>query len=157
MTEQTIVEPVRVEVRVTVPPARAFDAFTREFSAWWPIDSHHIGEQDAVEVVIEPHAGGRWLEVAADGSTCVWGSVLVHEPPSRLVLGWQLDAEWDYDPDLLTEVEVRFEPDGDGTRVSLEHRLLDRFGARAAEVRGAVTSEGGWPGLLRRFAAHAGT
>ena len=40
------------------------------------------------------------------------------EPPNRLVLAWNiLEREGD-----LTEVEVQFHPEGDGTRVELEHR-----------------------------------
>jgi uncharacterized protein YndB with AHSA1/START domain len=154
MTEQTILEPVRTEIRVAAPPQRAFDAFTAEFEAWWPRDSHHIADQPAAELIIEPARDGRWFERAADGTECEWGRVLAWEPPGRLVLAWQLDADWRYDPDLVTEVELRFVPDGDGTRVELEHRNLERLGARAAEVRAAVSSDGGWPILLQRFADH---
>ena len=150
----TAVEPVRTEVRVAVPPARAFEAFTAEFSAWWPLDSHHIGAGDAAEGILEPRTGGRWYERGVDGSECEWGRVLAFEPPRRLLLQWSIDADWRYDPGLHTEVEVTFEPDGDGTRVRLEHRNLEAFADRAAEVRAAVGSDGGWPGLLERYAAH---
>jgi hypothetical protein len=34
--------------------------------------------------------------------------VLAWEPPGRLLLGWQLGAEWKYDPDFLTELELTF-------------------------------------------------
>jgi hypothetical protein len=37
--------------------------------------------------------------------------VVVWEPPSRLVLAWQISGEWAYDADLWTEVEVTFTPD----------------------------------------------
>ncbi|HYJ56953.1 MAG TPA: hypothetical protein VEX40_15825 [Mycobacterium sp.] len=44
-------------------------------------------------------------------------------------------------------------PDGPGrTRVDLEHRLLDRFGSNAEEMRATFESEAGWVGLLRRYA-----
>lgn len=141
-------------ITVDAPPERAFEVFTDGFATWWPLDSHHIGEKDAVTVVIEPRAGGRWFERAGDGSECEWGRVIAYEPPHRLVLGWQLDADYDYDPELLTEVEVRFHAEASGgTRVTLEHRDLDRFGERAAEVREAFGSENGWAGLLGMFAA----
>jgi uncharacterized protein YndB with AHSA1/START domain len=149
----TTIEPVRTQVRVNASPERAFEAFTAEFSAWWPLDSHHIGEADAAEGILEPRAGGRWYERGVDGSECDWGRVETFDPPSRLVLVWQLDADWRYDPGLQTEVEVTFTPDGDGTVVALEHRRLDAFGERAGEIRSAVGSEGGWPGLLQRYAA----
>ena len=61
-----------------------------------------------------------------------WGSVLAWEPHTRLVLSWDINADWQYDPELKTEIEVRFIADGtNGTRVELEHRRLDRYGAQA--------------------------
>jgi hypothetical protein len=72
---------------------------------------------------------------------------------ARLVLAWQIDAQWRFDPSLVTEVEIRFIPDGDGTRLELEHRNLERFGHQAEPVRAAFDGPGGWGGLLERFAA----
>ena len=54
--------------------------------------------------------------------------MLVWEPHARLVLYWQINADWQYDPTLKTEVEVRFISDGkNATRVELEHRCLDLY------------------------------
>ena len=154
MTTSTT-EPVRVAVRVNASPERAFEAFAVEFSAWWPLATHHIAEAEAAEAVIEPRAGGRWYERGTDGSECDWGRVLAYEPPTRLALDWQLDAQWAYDPDLHTRVEITFEADGDGTRVTLEHHDLDAFADAAGAVRSALESEGGWTGLMARYAAFA--
>jgi len=104
----------------------------------------------------EPRVGGRWYERGDDGSTCDWGRVLVWEPPSRLVLSWDVSADWQYDPELKTEIEIRFIAAGeDGTRVELEHRKLDRYGARREEMRRIFDSEGDWGRLLAMFAARA--
>ena len=79
--------------------------------------------------------------------------MLSWEPPSRLVLSGEIGADWQHDPNLQTEVEVRFIAEGkEGTRIALEHRHLDRFGARRDEMRGIFDSEGGWSGLLASFA-----
>jgi hypothetical protein len=52
-------------------------------------------------------------------------------------------------------VEVHFIADGkNGTRVELEHRRLDLYGARRDEMRGIFDSESGWSGVLASF-AHA--
>ena len=102
---------------------------------------------------MEPRVGGRWFERGEDGSECEWGRVLAWEPPARLVLAWQVDAQWRFDPDFITEVEVRFIPEGDATRVELEHRNIERFGAQAEATRSALDSPDGWSGLLERFAA----
>ncbi len=41
------------------------------------------------------------------------------EPPSRLLLDWQINCDFGYDPDLLTEVELSFTPAaGGGTLVT---------------------------------------
>jgi len=151
-TNRTIAPaPVRKSVRVAAPPARAFDVFTTGIGRWWP-KSHHIGPAELDMLVIEPRAGGRWYERDVDGSECECGKVLVWEPPSRLILAWQIDADWKFNPKLVTEVEVRFIPDGpDATRVELEHRDIERFGEGAEAMRESIDAEGGWSGLLQLF------
>jgi hypothetical protein len=42
-----------------------------------------------------------------------------------------------------------------GTRVELEHRKLDRYAARRAEMRRIFDTEGDWGRLLAMFAAAA--
>jgi uncharacterized protein YndB with AHSA1/START domain len=154
--EQATANSVRKSITVDVPQERAFEVFTSGFASWWPLDSHHIAAKDAETAVIEAHAGGRWYERAADGSECEWGTVIAFDPPERLVLGWQLDGDFKYDPDLVTEVEVSFIPDGySRTRVVLEHRDLDRFGDRRDAVIKAFDAPDGWGGLLDRFARAA--
>jgi uncharacterized protein YndB with AHSA1/START domain len=77
----------------------------------------------------------------------------VWKPNSRLVLSWDINADWQYDPNLKTEIEIRFNPDGaDHTRVELEHRHLDRYGARRDEMRRIYDTEGDWGKLLEMFA-----
>jgi uncharacterized protein YndB with AHSA1/START domain len=148
---------VRQEIRVQASAEHAFKVFTGGFATWWPLDSHHIAEQPAETAVLEPRVGGRWFERAADGSQCDWGSVLVWEPPHRLVLAWHIDERWAYDPDpeRAGEIEVRFVAEDETTTlVSLEHRGMERRGAAAeAAIREAISGPGGWPTLLERFAA----
>jgi uncharacterized protein YndB with AHSA1/START domain len=161
MTEQTIpgstdANSLRKVVSVKAPPEIAWRVFTEKMGTWWPLATHKIGKAKAVDAVIEPRVGGRWYERDDDGSTCDWGRVLAWEPPSRLVLSWQISADFQYDPNLKTEVEVRFITEGkDGTRVELEHRYLDRYGARRDQVRRIFDSDAGWKGLLEAFAARA--
>jgi uncharacterized protein YndB with AHSA1/START domain len=143
---------VRQSVVVDAPQDRAFAVFTDGMSSWWPLETHTIGAAPAAATAIEPREGGRWYERAEDGTECDWGRVLAWEPPQRVVLSWQISADWQADADVHTEVEVRFEPEGeDRTRVELEHRGLEAFGTRAEEMRGVFDSEGSWRGLLARF------
>jgi uncharacterized protein YndB with AHSA1/START domain len=144
--------PVRKSLIVRADAAKAFDVFTNRMGSWWPA-SHSINSAELKNVVMEPKADGRWFERGADGTECQWGKVIAWEPPSRLLLAWQITADWKYDPDLVTEVEVTFTPTGNGeTRVELEHRNLERYGGKAEAVRLSIDSDGGWRKLLELFA-----
>lgn len=144
---------VRKVVSVRAPQPIAWQVFTEKIGTWWPLAFYKIGKANAVDAVIEPHVGGRWYERGDDGSTCQWGSVLAWEPPSRLVLSWDVSADWQYDRNLKTEIEVRFIIEGgDHTRVELEHRHLDRYGAHRDKMRRVFDSEGDWGKLLVAFA-----
>lgn len=144
---------VRKSIRVAVSQEDAFDTFVRRFGQWWPLTSHHIGAQAAETAIIEPKVGGRWFERATDGTECNWGSVKVWEPPGRFILTWSITADWKYNEQLDTEVEVRFISEGEEcTRVELEHRKLDAYGEHSAMMRGIFDSENGWSGLLAAYA-----
>jgi len=138
-------------VHTKAPPARAFTLFTEHMSRWWP--KGQTPGRSHVDVVVEPVVGGRWFERDAEGLETRWGTVLDWAPPQRLLLGWQLNTQFKYDPDLLTEVELTFAPAADGgTLVTLEHRDLERFGVDAEEMAGKIGR--GWPERLADFAAY---
>jgi uncharacterized protein YndB with AHSA1/START domain len=143
-------------VTVAVPVEQAFRIFTESFTTWWPAD-YHIGGADLAEAIIEPEVGGRWYERGVDGSECDWGRVLTWEPPSRLVVTWQINGHWQYDPDPAhaSEIEVRFTPDGPTrTRVDLEHRHLDRL-VDGQAIHDGIVGGGGWSAILELFAKAA--
>jgi uncharacterized protein YndB with AHSA1/START domain len=143
------IAPIVRSVIVKVEPARAFELFTRRIAEWWP-KNKTIGREPHVAVVIEPRVEGRWFERDAQGQETQWGKVLSWEPPHRLLLAWQIGADWAYHPDLLTELELNFKAHSPGgTLVMLEHRHLERLGSDAARVREML--DGGWPTLLGEF------
>jgi uncharacterized protein YndB with AHSA1/START domain len=147
------IAPVVCTVQVKAAPAKAFELFASHMGQWWP-KGKTIGKAPHVAVVVEPRAGGRWFERDAAGNETNWGKVLAWEPPSRLLLGWQINCDWGHDPNLLTEVEMSFAPaPGGGTLVTLVHRNLERFGAEAA--RHADKLREGWPTRLDEFARYA--
>jgi uncharacterized protein YndB with AHSA1/START domain len=154
---QTI-KPAAIKKSFTVkaPPERAFQVFTADFGRWWP-KTHYIGDSPLTGAVIEPRVGGRWYGVHEDGIDRPWGDVLAWDPPGRLVLAWRLSLEFGYDPNLLTEVEVRFTAAGDGgTRIDFEHRDLERFGDSEAAQRTITSMDGGWSLILDSFKAVVG-
>jgi uncharacterized protein YndB with AHSA1/START domain len=148
----THVEPVRREVTVATTPERAFKVFTDGIDRWWPRE-HHIGSSPLEREVLERGVGGRWYGLCQDGTECEIGRVLAWEPPHRLLLAWQVTAQWKFDPAFVTEVEVTFTAEPTGlTRVVLEHRDLHRFGLAAPEVRRSIGAPGGWGRILQSFA-----
>lgn len=150
-----MIDPVRKEVVVETTAERAFEVFTAGIDRWWPRE-HHIGKTPLLREVLETRLGGRWYGVSEDGEECEVGKVLVWEPPRRLVLAWQLTKDWVYHPDFITEIEVRFTPEGPKrTRVEIEHRNLDRYGDAAPEIRKMLDAPEGWGRTLESFAAAA--
>ena len=157
MTATRQIANVHETVTVNTSIDRAFEVFTANITSWWPAE-HHIGDKPFAEVVIEPRAGGRFFERDADGTECLWGSVLAYDPPHRVVLGWHLQPDWNYDadPGKASEVAVRFIEEGPNTtRVELEHGRFERHGTGGEEMRNSVDSDGGWAGIMRKFQAQA--
>jgi uncharacterized protein YndB with AHSA1/START domain len=145
--------PIQKSLVVKTDVENAFSTFTAGISRWWP-RAFTIGATPIKDVVMEQRTGGRWFERGEDGAECEWGKVLAWEPPSRVVLAWQIGGDWKYHPDLITEMEVTFAALGaKETRVDFEHRKLDALGDAAEETRAQL--ESGWPGLLEAYAAAA--
>jgi uncharacterized protein YndB with AHSA1/START domain len=122
MTGQATSDRVRQSVTVPLKPERAFELFVDEFGAWWPKQSHHVGERAAQTAIIEPREGGRWYERDDGGTECEWGKVLAVDRPARILLAWHLSPGFAFDPDpaRATEVEVTFVAQGpDSTVVTL--------------------------------------
>ncbi len=93
---------------------RAFELFTAQAGLWWPPERRHT-DDPASEIRLE-HAG-RFFERAADGTEVELGVVHIFEPARRLVLDWY-PGTGRHQP---TRVEVRFEPVGSQTRITIEH------------------------------------
>ncbi len=116
---------VTVTTVVAVDPATAFEVFTDEIDAWWKTGPRYrVENKRKSSMRFTGGAGGRLLEEydAAGGDAFEHGRVLVWEPADRLV--FQMGGR-DFKPGQSTEVEVRFEPIDEGTRVTVEHRGWD--------------------------------
>ena len=147
---------VRRSLAVDAPRQRAFETFV-DMTAWWPLATHTAGAAPARASVVEPKTGGRWYEVDANGDEQSIGSVLAYEPPARIVLAWQMECERGYDPALVTELEIRFVAETPTrTRVELEHRGLEAYGANAEFNRRRYEGDDAWTYVLDRYARHVG-
>jgi uncharacterized protein YndB with AHSA1/START domain len=119
---------VFISLHMPVDPTRAFEAFTREIASWWRPDRlFQITPHGDGALAFEPGAGGRLITRLNNGETFEIGRISVWEPGKRLVFGWRQAS---FSPEQLTEVEVRFEPVGNETRVSIEHRAWDTIPQR---------------------------
>jgi hypothetical protein len=150
MTETLVVAPILKSVHVACTPEHAFRVFTRELGSWWPLESHAHNPGEVREIVWEEREGGEVYEISTSGEKAHWATVLSWEPPSRFTIAWHVDP----DAAAPTEVDVRFVPTNDGTRVDLEHRHWERLGATGAGTR--KNYDGGWETVLGRFVSRAG-
>jgi uncharacterized protein YndB with AHSA1/START domain len=139
-TETT--EAVRKTIVVDASPETAFRVFTDQIETWWPLATHGVFGDDAERLAF---IDGELVETAKDGRKEVWGRVLDWEPSRRLRMTWRPG----FDADMAdTELELRFAPEGEETRVELVHGGWERL------VNGATSRsnyDGGWVGVLEKF------
>lgn len=139
-------QPIVKTMRVRATTERAFRFFTQRMEAWWPFATHSALRGERVRFDPPDGPGATIAEHAADGKVCPWGKVTVWEPPQRVVFLFGAWAGWD----AVTEVEVRFVADGDGTRVELEHRGWK--GLKGENLHGAREQyEHGWDVVVEAF------
>jgi uncharacterized protein YndB with AHSA1/START domain len=149
---------VLVALRVAAPVERTFTAFTGEIGQWWrPNDLFRFTGRSGGRLAFEPDPPERLVEIGTDGERFEVGPVTVWDPPHRLSFGWRQAG---FPANRTTEVSVRFDAVGDGTRITVEHVgwdaipqdhaarhtfPLDVFQQRLAEW---------WQELLRSCAVH---
>jgi len=154
MSIQTQDTSVRTSIVVEASISRAFEVFTEDFGSFKPPD-HNLLAVAIAETVFEPKVGGFLYDRGVDGSVCRWARVLAYEPPSRVVLSWNISPQWQIEEDQAktSEWEVRFIAETpQRTRVEIEHRHIDRHGTGWEGVRDGVSTERGWPLYLQRYA-----
>ena len=118
---------VLVSLRVPCSPAKAFALFTLEIGVWWADSSmFRFTPRSPGKLAFEPPdadgEGGRLVERLPNGKVFEVGPVRAWAPGERLAFSWRQAT---FTPEQVTHVEVRFEPVGDETRVTVEHRGWD--------------------------------
>jgi uncharacterized protein YndB with AHSA1/START domain len=143
-------EPLIRTVTVAAAPEAAFRRFTAEMNAWWPLASHSVGQSRAERVEMRPGVGGLIVETIAGGEESIWGTITQWDPPTRVAFTWHPGDE----PARAQDVEVRFEPAGAGTLVTLTHTGFERLGEQAKVARRVYPL--GWTYVLGRYAEQRG-
>lgn len=114
---------VIVSLRVSAPPQEAFDVFTQEIAAWWrPNGLFQITPRGDGVLRFEQGEGGRLVTDLPNGKSFEIGHITTWAPGEKLAFTWRHGT---FAGDQMTHVEVRFEPVGDETRVTVEHRGWD--------------------------------
>lgn len=124
-------EPVILTLDLACSVEHAFDTWTARMGQWWPLDSHAVETDKATRCVVEPHKGGRIYEITSEGKEHLWGTVLECQRPGLLHHTWHPGG----DPEKPTNVLIRFEPNGDGCRLTLVHEGFEILGERGPLVR----------------------
>ncbi len=151
-------ETARVTTFVAVSPQHAFEVFTDEVDLWWRRGPRFRGGGATSELRFERDAQGHRLVEQSGGDVFEIGRVRVWQPGARLVLDYRLR---NFAPSESTEVEIRFEPSGTGTRVTLEHRGWSAIHAKHPARHGlsgeAFSSMIGlhWGDVLTGYRQHA--
>ena len=130
---------VRTSVDLRLDRASAFEAVVEEMST----ALSRLGMQ------FQPGADGRVMEGVIEV-----GRVVRWQPSEEIVLEWHA-ADWQ--PAEVTSLGMRFEPVGDGTRVTLEHREWGNLlGDEGNELAGWFASEVAAPLLSAMGPSHLG-
>lgn len=139
---------IKKELLIAAGQESCFKVFTQKMDLWWP-KTHHVGKCAMVEMVLEQGQGGRWYSKHEDGSEVNVGTVLSWNPYDLLVLNWQIDANFQYDPGITIEIEVQFISEGPKTtRVLMEHKDLDRLGEGGKAIE---SMDEGWGMILNLY------
>lgn len=149
------VKPIILHETIYSPPGDAFSAFINDFNEWYPAE--YTWSQNGLEAIaIESREGGRCYERGPHGFELDWGRVVAYQPPELLAFTWQISAKRVPIPDAENagQVTIRFEPDGDATKLTLEHAGFEHYAGQPAEYREALAAPRGWPYILNCFKAH---
>jgi len=142
---ETILEPVRKELKVNLSAEAAFRLFTEGLNKWWPLATHSVGEENAEKCFFEGRVGGRIYEVMKDGKQADWGKVLVWEPYDKVSFTWHPGRI----SDTAQEVTVTFSESSGGTIVELVHTGWEALGEKAATARNGYVT--GWDFVLGKY------
>jgi uncharacterized protein YndB with AHSA1/START domain len=145
------IEPLRKQLKVSLPMEKAFNLFTAGMGKWWPLLTHSVGEGQAETCFFEGWVGGRIVEVLKDGSQSEWGRVLVWEPFHKVSFHWYPGRA----PDTAQEVTVTFSESSGGSTVELVHTGWETLGPLAQASRDGYDT--GWDFVLAKYIIEAAT
>lgn len=149
LVQSVKIEPLRKQLKVSLPVEKAFELFTAGIGTWWPITTHSVGEEQAETCFFEGWVGGRVVEVLKDGTQSEWGKVIAWEPFQKVSFYWYPGRT----PDTAQEVTVTFSEIPNGTLVELVHVGWETLGEQALARRNGYDT--GWDYVLAKYIIQA--
>ncbi|MBD8045228.1 SRPBCC domain-containing protein [Arthrobacter sp. Sa2BUA2] len=122
----------------------AFRGFHEYLHLWWPAEFSTYGEGMHPEF-----ESGSLTETSLDEETALWATVREIRPDELLAMDWFLG----HSPTVSTSVELRFEPQENHTRVTVQHSGFGRI-PDGLEVRDRLAGQ--WRNVLQRYARFMG-
>ena len=129
-------------IKVGRPADVAFKLFADQLGSWWPTQSHSFIEGGNATSVLEPRVGGRLYEHNPEGKEYTIGEVTAYEPGKLVAFSWNHG-----EGKGVTQVEVRFTAEGEGTRIDLKHSGWENM----AEPKQAMGYDSGWDTVLAYY------
>lgn len=137
--------PIRKTIEVPCSQRQAFQVFVHEMSSWWPLGAFTTSAMTGLParaIRIEAKPGGTIVEIAADGTEHLWGTITTYDPYTFVSMDFHIPLP-DEQVASRSLVEVRFTVLGPKqTRVQLTQSRWEAFGQRAAMLQGGYGQ--GW-------------
>ncbi len=137
MTLEDLILDSEQSIEIAAPPQKVFDALLRRFG---PANTRPDGE--AMPMVLEPKAGGRWYRDRGEGVEHLWGFVQVIKPPTLLELAGPMFMSYPAN----NHVEMKVEETAAGSRVTIRHRAVGMIDPDHRQGLGA-----GWDNALKEL------
>jgi uncharacterized protein YndB with AHSA1/START domain len=104
MSKRVSAPSIKQSIVVEAPIESAFKVFTEDLGSFNPRE-HNLLSVPIAETMFELRAGGHVYDRGVDGTECRWARVLAFEPPSRVLLSWDISPRWqiETDPDNTSD------------------------------------------------------
>ncbi len=146
-----MIDRIEKQIDVDAPVERVWRALTdhTEFGEWFrvKIDGPFVpGQRSTGRILVPGFEHVQWN-----------ATVVTMEPPSRFAYTWHpygIDPNVDYSQETPTLVEIRLEPTGAGTRISVTESGFDKVPAHRRDEAFRM-NEGGWAAQMKNIKAYA--
>lgn len=132
---------VSQSVLVNAREGVVFESVMKQFA-----EKNQTPDGSPLPMVLEPWPGGRWYRDLGENQGHLWGHVQVIKPPRLLEITGPMFMSYP----VSGHISIRLTPEGDQTRIDLQHRAL---GFILQEHREGVVP--GWLHMLNQVKDHA--